>query len=154
MVRISRDEMLIEMLHAVAKRSSCLRLQVGALIVRDGRVISIGYNGAPAGKPHCTPSTCNEESPCTATLHAEANAIAYAARNGIALLDSWLYCTYSPCLSCAKLILSSGITLLAFESLYRDEEPLAFLHYDISYADRVTIQRLTDDGTRVNFYAS
>lgn len=146
--------MLIEMLHAVAKRSSCLRLQVGALIVRDGRVLSIGYNGTPAGKPHCTTETCNAEKPCTSTLHAEANAIAYAARHGIALEGTWLYCTYSPCLSCAKLILSAGITLLAFENLYRDEDPLAFLYYDITYHNRVTIQQLTTKGTRVEFYAS
>jgi dCMP deaminase len=151
MTRISRDESLLRMLHAVAERSSCLRNQVGALIVRGGRVVSQGYNGAPPGKPHCTPETCNTQSPCLSTVHAEANAIAFAARHGIPTEGAWMYCTYSPCLDCAKLILSSGIKLLAFERAYRDPTPLDFLHYEISYGDQVTVQKIVD-GERVEYF--
>jgi len=127
MKRISRNQMLQEMVRVVAKRSSCLRLQVGALVARDGRVLSSGYNGAPSGLPHCSPETCGPDRPCTATVHAEAGAIAYAARHGIPIEGSSLYCTNSPCLDCAKLIINAGIIHVDYQIPYRVIEGIELL---------------------------
>ncbi len=124
MSRISRSEMLIDIAEVVAKRSTCLRLQVGAVIAIRGRVLSMGYNGAPPGLPHCSPDTCNNQSPCSATIHAEANAIACASRYGAAIEMADLYSTHSPCIDCAKLIISSGITAVYFRTAYRDARPI------------------------------
>lgn len=126
--RITRDEMLIEVAHTVAKRSTCCRRNVGAVIARDGRIISIGYNGSPVGMPHCTPATCGPDNPCTRTIHAEANAIAFAARHGVPIERSFLYVTTSPCLDCAKLILNSGIIGVYYVEAYRDKTPIKLLH--------------------------
>lgn len=109
------------------RRSTCLRLQVGAVVSLDGRIVVCGYNGAPAGIPHCTPVNCGPEKPCTRTVHAEANCIAYAARNGLALGGATMYCTDSPCMDCAKLIINSGIRELYFGRRYRDDSPLSYL---------------------------
>lgn len=119
--------MLMEFASSAAKRSTCLRQQVGAVIAIDGRPLSIGYAGAPPGFPHCTPETCNSEKPCTLTIHAEANAISWAARNGIAVKNSTLYCTLSPCAPCAKLILAAGISKILYLKEYRDIAPLSLL---------------------------
>lgn len=125
--RISRDAMLMEMVSVVKKRSSCLRRQVGALLSLDGRVLSTGYNGAPSGMAHCTPATCNADRPCIDTIHAESNAIAFAARYGIRTEGSTLYTTASPCRDCAKLIINAGICCVVFDEFYRDTDPLRFL---------------------------
>lgn len=116
--RISRPMMYFAMLEVIRKRSTCLRAKVAALIVRDGRVVSMGYNGAPPGTPHCTTETCVEGH--TTTIHAEANAIAWAARAGIATEGATMYSTHSPCIDCAKLIISCGITSFMFLEDYRE----------------------------------
>lgn len=111
----------------MAQRSTCLRLQVGAVIAFDGRILTTGYNGAPAGVPHCTLDVCGPENPCTRTVHAEANAIAFAARHGVRTEGSVIYCTDSPCLECAKLIINSGIQRVFYYRRYRDDSPLDYL---------------------------
>lgn len=125
--RMSRDSMLIEIARTVAKRSTCLRLQCGAVIEIDGRVLSTGYNGAPAGMPHCTPDICGPDKPCERTLHAEANAIAFAARHGVAIAGADLYATDSPCIHCAKIIINAGIKRVFYMRRYRDPKPLDYL---------------------------
>lgn len=127
MGRLDRKEFYAEQVRLYQRRSTCLRLQVGAVIVYDGRIISGGYNGAPSGMPHCTPETCGPDKPCTRTIHAEANAIAFAAKYGIAIERAGLWCTDSPCLDCAKLIINSGITSIVFLRQYRDVAPLKLL---------------------------
>ena len=127
MSRISRDDMLIGIADVVAMRSTCLRLHVGSVIAIEGRVLSIGYNGAPPGLPHCTEETCNPSTPCTRTIHAEANSIAFASRYGASIRGACLYCTHSPCIECAKLIISSGIRQVFFRTAYRDTRPLELL---------------------------
>lgn len=112
----------------MSRRSTCERLRVGALIARDGRIVSIGYNGAPSGLPHCGPPHCDLLHPCVRTLHAESNAIAYAARTGIATEGCELYTTDSPCMACAKLIISAGIIGVTYERIYRDDGGLQLLH--------------------------
>lgn len=112
-VRLSREEYLTEMVKLVAKRGSCNRAQVGCLIVRDGRVIVTGYNGSPPGEDHCCDVGCQmEEGHCIRTTHAEANAIAFAARYGIAI-DGCEMVVYGwdsgVCHRCQKMAKSAGI---------------------------------------------
>ena len=126
-MRISRDDMLMQIAQVVAKRGTCNRLQVGAVIALDGRIISTGYAGAPAGLPHCSTETCNVDNPCTRTVHAEAGAIAYAARSGIKVQGATLYCTHCPCLTCSQLIINSGIIKVIYLNPYRKTEGLQLL---------------------------
>lgn len=126
-MRITRDEMLMEIARIVARRSTCNRTQVGAVVAQDGRIVSTGYAGAPSGLPHCSPETCNTSAPCTRTVHAEAGAISYAARSGIRLEGATLYCTHCPCLDCAKLIINTGIKRIIYDQAYRKTEGLELL---------------------------
>jgi dCMP deaminase len=98
--------------------STCDRAAVGAVIVKDGRCISWGYNGAPPGLPHCVHLT---DDPCDRATHAEANAIAFAARQGISTEGAHLYVTVSPCAVCSRLLIAAGIVEVTFHSRYRDE---------------------------------
>lgn len=143
--RIDIDSMFFGMLDFVAQRSTCTRADVGAMIVRDRRPISMGYNGAPPGMPHCHGVGCEEEAVgvdaeapqeakefarfvikegCQRTVHAEANSIAFAARNGIATGGTTMYCTHAPCYTCAKLMLSAGIAEFKYKKEYRDRRGL------------------------------
>jgi dCMP deaminase len=132
--------MLMEMALVVRQRSTCLRRQVGAVLAYDGRVLSTGYNGAPAGIPHCTPTNCNPTNPCLDTIHAEANAVAFASRHGIRTKDAALYTTASPCRECAKLLINAGIIQVFYAEEYRDISPIALLQQS-----GVTVVRWTAD---------
>lgn len=125
--RLSRDDMLSAISVIVSKRSSCQRLQVGAVIAVSGRILSTGYAGAPSGFPHCSELICDLSKPCIRTVHAEANAIAFSARNGISIQFSTLYTTHSPCWDCAKLIVNAGIIRVVYMEEYRLKEPLDLL---------------------------
>lgn len=113
----------------VSTRGTCERASVGAVISREGRVISTGYVGSPAGLEHCTTVGCSigPNGGCDRTVHAEANAIAFAARFGTGTNGSELHCTHAPCLSCAKLIVNAGITRFVYETVYRDPSGLDLL---------------------------
>lgn len=154
-MRISRDEMFTQITQVVAQRSTCHRFKVGALIVKEGRIISMGYNGPVAGRPECKkiptfeelitdpvyqgraaskviqelenhPFLC-EGPGCTRSLHAETNAIAFAAKAGVSVEGCTLYCSLSPCINCAKVIVNSGIREVKFLKKYRNEEGIRFL---------------------------
>ena len=127
LTRFSRDELLGNIAKLVARRSTCLRSSVGAVLAREGRIISMGYNGAPAGMPHCEPETCGPDGGCIRTVHAEANAIAFAAKTGIETDGSTLYTTLSPCNDCAKLLINAGIARVIYWEAYHDAEPLHLL---------------------------
>lgn len=127
MSRITRDEMLMKMAELASLRSTCNRLHVGAVIAQDGRVVSTGYAGAPSGVPHCDDNNCNASTPCNRTVHAEAGAITYAARAGIKLAGSTIYCTHQPCLKCSQLIINSGIARVVWKIPYRDNSGLELL---------------------------
>jgi dCMP deaminase len=127
MERITRDQMGMAMAVIASLRSTCKRKQVGAVIVRDGRVLSIGYAGAPSGFPHCSDAVCDLSTPCERTVHAEANAIAFAAKEGIAVHGASIYTTCSPCINCAKLLINSGIKKVYYLEEYRDTAPLTLL---------------------------
>jgi dCMP deaminase len=103
---------------------TCNRLQVGAVIARDGRVVASGYNGAPSHLPHCGPECSPGGPPCNRSVHAEANAIAFAARHGIATEGATMVSTDSPCLVCARLIINCGIKEIFYSREYRDTRPL------------------------------
>lgn len=125
--RPSRDEVLVKHAELVAQRSTCLRNQVGAVLARRGRIISTGYNGTPSNMPHCNARDCGPDHACTKTVHAEANAIAFAARYGIETEGATLYTQVSPCNDCAKLIINAGIYRVVYTDNYRDTSPLLML---------------------------
>ena len=126
--RISREQALMATAQTWAQRSTCLRLQVGAIVHREGRILVCGYNGAAAGTAHCHADHCGpEKGPCLRCVHAEANCIAFAAKHGIALDRTSMYCTDSPCMDCAKLIINAGIREVVFLREYRDSSPLRYL---------------------------
>lgn len=127
--RITRDQMFMAIANIVSFRSTCLRAKVGAVIVQDNRIVSTGYVGAPSGLPHCLDVGCEigPDGGCIRTVHAEVNAIAFAARAGIKLEGSTLYVTMSPCLNCAKLIINAGIREVVYRDEYRDPSGLKLL---------------------------
>lgn len=122
--RPSRTDLLLTIAYAVAERSTCTRLHVGAVAALEGRILSTGYNGAPAGTPHCThpPSEV-----CQRSMHAEANVVAYAARHGSSLRGCEIYATDSPCYTCACLLINAGVSSVVFNRLYRDQSGLRLL---------------------------
>lgn len=129
-MRITRDEQMAYHALITSLRSTCGRKMVGAIIAREGRIISSGYAGPPSGFPHCDKACMIASSAmggCQRTIHAEQNAIAYAARHGISTQGGTLYCTLSPCVSCAKLIATSGIIEVKYIEPYRDSSGIDLL---------------------------
>jgi len=109
-----------------ATRATCDRKHVGAVIVRDKTILSTGYNGSIRGLPHCDDAGhMMDNGHCVATVHAEANAIIQAAKNGTSIDGADIYVTASPCWNCFKLIANSGIKRIVFLEFYRDERILA-----------------------------
>lgn len=128
MSRITRTDMLFSMARTVSRRSTCDRLHVGAVLSRDGRVISLGYNGAPAGVAHCEhPLFEPADTGCITAVHAEANAIAFAAKHGVATAGSELHVTNMPCLKCSQLIINAGIVRVSYIHTYRDPSGIILL---------------------------
>lgn len=120
--RISFDDYVMQICHAVSKRATCRHREQGAVIVRNKRVISAGYNGAPPGVTDCLQlGYCSkaEGLPCLAeALHGESNAILSAAREGISVDGASLYCVYSPCRSCCNMLKTAGIIEVVYEEVY------------------------------------
>lgn len=128
--RPSYDEMYMSIAQIVSLRSTCLRGKIGAVITKDTRIVSIGYNGAPAKLAQCDEHGCikdTERGGCIRTIHAEQNAIAYAARVGIPLEGGTLYVTMSPCIDCAKLIIATGIKKVIYHEEYRKGYAIDYL---------------------------
>ena len=125
--RASWNEYFMNVAEQVATRSTCDRKHVGAVIVRDKTILSTGYNGSLRGATHCDEVGHDmENGHCVRTVHAESNAVAQAAKNGVVLLDSDIYVTASPCLTCFKLVANSGIRTVFFKEFYRDERITAY----------------------------
>lgn len=127
--RPSRDNVLMEVARVFSFRGTCTRAYVGAVLAQEGRVIASGYVGAPAGSRHCLDVGCEEgnHGGCTRTVHAESNAIAFAARYGVSTNKADLYTTTSPCNDCAKLIINAGIKRVIYHKAYRDPRGLRLL---------------------------
>ncbi len=121
MNRVSWNEYFMDIARTVSTRATCPRKSVGAVIVRDRRVIATGYNGSIPSAPHCTdPDGClMENGHCVRTVHAEANAIAQAARHGVSVEGAEMYCTALPCWPCFKLLASAGISRVYYREAYR-----------------------------------
>lgn len=130
--------MWMEIAHIAAKRATCMRLSVGAIMVKDRNIVSIGYNGSPAGAEHCLGNNCPGKFKCDRTDHAEANALT---RAGSEAGPFDLYVTDSPCEACFdRIILDGRIKRIFFSTPYRINDHLAF------DADRVAIYRITPSG--------
>lgn len=119
--RVDWDEYFMNIAREVSSRSTCDRKFVGAVIVRDKTILSTGYNGSIRKLAHCDQTGHMMESGhCVATIHAEANAIIQAAKNGVCIDASTIYTTASPCWTCFKLIANAGIRRICFGEFYRD----------------------------------
>jgi dCMP deaminase len=134
--RPSWDEYFLEMSTLVAKRSTCLRRMVGAVLVKDKRILATGYNGAPSGLPHCLEIGClrqqlgipsGERHELCRALHAEQNALIQASLHGISVKDSTLYTTTQPCVICAKMLINAGIKEIVIIEGYPDGMAMDFL---------------------------
>ena len=120
--RVSWKDYFMNIAREVAKRSTCVRKHVGAVIVREKTILSTGYNGSIKGLPHCDEVGCEMVvGHCVRTTHAEANAIVQAAKNGIQINQSEIYLTASPCYDCFKLIANAGINVIYYDEFYRDK---------------------------------
>ena len=127
--RPSWDQYFMTITREVAERSTCLRAKVGAVIVRDRSILATGYNGSPAGLPHCSEVGCliyesrnpdgEVEQNCFRTIHAEINAITQAARNGAAIRDADIYVTHTPCIHCMKVLINTGIRNVFYGKEYK-----------------------------------
>lgn len=138
-MRPSRDQVLMDIAWLWAQRSTCSRAQVGCVISRAGRSLTNGYNGAPSGLAHCDHScdcgrlfdehvhNCRAEQPCSLAVHAEANALAFAARYGVSTDGAELHTTRVPCRSCAMLIINAGIKRVVWYEAHRDMTGLELL---------------------------
>lgn len=126
MTRPDRNVVLMQTAKAFAMRSTCSRAQVGAVFSKDGRILSTGYNGAPARMEHCQ-HFANETEGCRVSVHAEANGIAWAARNGVSLDMSTVHTTLSPCYACCQLMINAGVAYVMYLNLYRDQSGLNLL---------------------------
>lgn len=129
-MRPTWDEYFIEITKIVAKRSTCLRRHVGAILVKDKRILATGYNGAPQNIRHCLDIGCIRESKNVPSgerhelcrgIHAEQNLIIQAAFYGISIEGSQLYCTNFPCSICAKMLINAGIKRIFYLDGYPDE---------------------------------
>ena len=130
MQRPSWDQYFMDITRLVATRSSCLRRQVGALLVKDRNILATGYNGVPTGITHCEAAGClrerlnvpsGERHELCRGLHAEQNAIIQAAKHGTNIDGATLYCTTMPCIICTKMIINAGITKVIYGAGYADE---------------------------------
>jgi dCMP deaminase len=125
MARVDWHTYFMNIARQAATRSTCDRKHVGAVIVRDKTILSTGYNGSIRGLPHCDEvGHLMDNGHCVATVHAEANAIIQAAKNGVRIDGGELYTTASPCWNCFKLIANAGIQSVYYGEFYRDERSI------------------------------
>ncbi|MFA5035137.1 MAG: cytidine/deoxycytidylate deaminase family protein [Candidatus Margulisiibacteriota bacterium] len=128
-MRPSWDDYFMKIAHDVAERATCVKRNVGAVIIKDKRILASGYNGAPRGFKHCTAETCirkqmdipsGQRHELCRGLHAEQNAIIQAAWHGVKIEGGTLYCTFQPCVICVKMIINAGLVKLVYEGGYPD----------------------------------
>lgn len=143
-MRTTRPQLFMEIAQVVAKRSTCMRLNVGAVLVKDRSIVAIGYNGVPKDAPHCAGNSCPGKQHCHETIHAEMNALAHLPDGILGPLD--LYVTDSPCVGCYdKLILDRRVTRIFFATPYRITDHLTDSLWDIG------IYRVTPAGYTVDW---
>lgn len=133
MARPELDDYFMEIAKVVASRSTCLRRWAGAVLVKDKRILSTGYNGVPKGLPHCEDTGCPRADYPSGThhelcraVHSEQNAIVQAAIHGVSIEGATLYCTHQPCTLCTKMLINAGVKRVVFHEDYPDKESLKF----------------------------
>jgi dCMP deaminase len=148
MTRPTWDEYFMDITHLVAKRSTCLRRQVGAVLVKDKNILATGYNGAPSGVAHCLDVGClreqlqvpsGERHELCRGLHGEQNAIIQAAKHGTSIEGATLYSTTMPCIICSKMIINSGIKRIVYEE---------------GYADRLASEMIAESGVVIDHFGT
>lgn len=136
-MRPTWDEYFMDIVDLIKTRSTCLRRQVGAIIVKDKRILASGYNGAPTNCRHCLDIGClrealnvpsGERHELCRAIHAEQNAIVQAAYSGTSIKDSTMYVTHQPCVLCAKMAINAGIEKIVYRGDYPDELAMELLH--------------------------
>jgi len=130
MARPDWDSYFMEIAQIVAKRSTCLRRSVGAVMVKDKQILATGYNGTPKGLPHCAEVGCLRQKLNVPSgkmhelcrgIHAEQNAVIQAAVNGVSIAEATLYCTHQPCVVCSKILINAGIKRIVYANPYPDK---------------------------------
>jgi dCMP deaminase len=131
MNRPSFDEIYMDLARNLARRSHCVRAHVGAVLTKETRIVSLGYNGPPAGTHNCDEEWpgvgCPKDSKgsCSLALHAEQNAILYATKNNVSIEGATLYVTLSPCIACARVIYTMGIKKVVYLDSYAEYKGLS-----------------------------
>jgi dCMP deaminase len=147
----------MEIARIVSMRSTCLRRNVGAVIVKDKRILATGYNGAPSGLKHCLEVSCLRETLKIAPgerhelcrgLHAEQNAIIQAAYHGVSIDGAHLYCTHLPCSICIKMLINAGIREVYYEDGYPDELSLSLIEESDIVLKKIDRVKTTDPSAR------
>jgi dCMP deaminase len=135
-MRPSWDEYFMKITRDVAERSTCLKRSVGAILVKDHRILATGYNGAPKNTAHCEHTGClrkemkvpsGQRHELCRGLHAEQNAIIQAAWDGVKIKGATMYCTFQPCIICVKMMINAGIEKLVYEGEYPDKLAMKML---------------------------
>ncbi|MBN2045974.1 MAG: cytidine/deoxycytidylate deaminase family protein [Anaerolineales bacterium] len=128
-MRPSWDNYFMKIAVTVAERSTCDRAHVGAVLVREKRILTTGFNGSPAGLPHCDDAGhLLVDGHCVRTIHAETNAIIQAALHGVSTKGATCYVTHFPCINCTKTLINAGITRIVYLNDYRvDEIAMSFI---------------------------
>ena len=149
-MRPSFDEIYMELAVRLAKRSHCIKMQVGAVLAKDTRIISLGYNGPPPGTHNCDEEWPQQGCPrdskggCSLAIHAEQNAILYAAKNKASIEGATMYVTLSPCLACARIVFTAGIKNVYYLHSYGDYKGISSDEgVDFLRKFGVNVQRLT-----------
>lgn len=151
LTRKTKDVYFAEISDLVSSRSTCLRNQVGAVIVKDSQILSTGYNGAPKGLPHCSEVGClrdqlgvksGERHELCRGLHAEQNAIIQAAYHGVSVNGAKIYCTTKPCSICTKMIINAGIEEIIYIEDYDDQLATQLLKESNLSMRQVSIPRI------------
>lgn len=141
--RPSWDEYFMLLAQTTKLRSSCLRAQVGAVLVVERQIIATGYNGAPAGTPNCLEVGCQLiDNHCLRTVHAEQNAITQVAKRGASSSGSILYCTHRPCIHCTKLLINAGVSKIVYAEDYRGEDEESLFASELLAQAGVEVQQL------------
>lgn len=126
------DDIYMDLAQSLARRSHCIRKQVGAVLAKESRIISVGYNGPPANTHNCdlefheTGCALDRKGSCSLSIHAEENAILYAAKNGSSVEGATIYVTLAPCLACARIIFTMGIKKVIYANSYAEFKQMAF----------------------------
>jgi dCMP deaminase len=123
-IRPDMEAVLMQTAGLMAMRGTCNRLRVGAVLSREGRILSTGYNGNVAGEPHCHHT---DDEPCRTAVHAEENVILFAAKYGVSTEGSELFITHAPCYACSRKLLTAGIKRVHFSMEYRSTDGLELL---------------------------